>query len=319
MLGNAENIAREFVETYCPRRASRKVEHHAISRRNDGAIRPRRESGWRRSGTLSHVQLADAGKAVRKRYEEKEKQFGEKMMRWLKRRIVLDIVDSQWKDHLLTLDHLKEGIGLRGYGQKDPIVEFKKEAFTLFEDMMGRIDTETMRYLFHIVIQQAQQHPDDMQTSPDAQGGPRPSPPQVHPPQRRSHREWADHPPQWPAPPHARRNRRRSACPMLRAQLDRKQQRQQQDLQYQTGAAQAEPPKPRPRRRQSRPQRSLPLRLRQKIQKMPRAKANSQLVVGRSGGLPFSISNHIARRAITHLNNIVPIIVATDRNSGFRI
>jgi len=74
--------------------------------------------------------------------------FGETMMRWLERRIILDIVDTQWKDHLLTLDHLKEGIGLRGYGQKDPLVEFKKEAFILFEDMMGRIDTETVRYLF---------------------------------------------------------------------------------------------------------------------------------------------------------------------------
>ena len=61
---------------------------------------------------------------------------------------MLDIVDAQWKDHLLTLDHLKEGIGLRGYGQKDPLVEFKKEAFTLFEDMMDRIDTEAVRFLF---------------------------------------------------------------------------------------------------------------------------------------------------------------------------
>ncbi len=69
-------------------------------------------------------------------------------MRWLERRIVLDVVDNQWKDHLLTLDHLKEGINLRGYGQKDPLVEFKKEAFTLFEDMMERINSETIRYLF---------------------------------------------------------------------------------------------------------------------------------------------------------------------------
>ena len=69
-------------------------------------------------------------------------------MRWLERRIILDVVDAQWKDHLLSLDHLKEGIGLRGYGQKDPLVEFKKEAFILFEDMMARIDNETVRYLF---------------------------------------------------------------------------------------------------------------------------------------------------------------------------
>ena len=69
-------------------------------------------------------------------------------MRWLERHILLDIVDAQWKDHLLTLDHLKEGIGLRGYGQKDPLVEFKKEAFTLFDELMNRIDTEAVRFLF---------------------------------------------------------------------------------------------------------------------------------------------------------------------------
>ncbi len=98
---------------------------------------------------MNHAELADTlVERVKERYAEKEKLFGETMMRWLERRIILDIVDTQWKDHLLTLDHLKEGIGLRGYGQKDPLVEFKKEAFTLFEDMMGRIDTETVRYLF---------------------------------------------------------------------------------------------------------------------------------------------------------------------------
>jgi preprotein translocase subunit SecA len=86
--------------------------------------------------------------AVKQRYEDKEAQFGSEMMRWLERRVILDRVDTQWKDHLLTLDHLKEGIGLRGYGQKDPLVEFKREAFTLFEDLMGRIDAETVRYLF---------------------------------------------------------------------------------------------------------------------------------------------------------------------------
>ncbi len=103
------------------------------------------------AGEMSHDQLADAlVEKVKQRYEEKEAQFGAKLMRWLERRIILDIVDTQWKDHLLTLDHLKEGIGLRGYGQKDPLVEFKKEAFTLFEDMMARIDTETTRYLFLI-------------------------------------------------------------------------------------------------------------------------------------------------------------------------
>ena len=85
---------------------------------------------------------------VKARYDEKETLFGAQTLRWLERHILLDIVDGQWKDHLLTLDHLKEGIGLRGYGQKDPLVEFKREAFTLFEDMMDRIDTEAVRFLF---------------------------------------------------------------------------------------------------------------------------------------------------------------------------
>jgi preprotein translocase subunit SecA len=99
--------------------------------------------------TLNHDQVADALlEKVKARYEEKENLFGVQTLRWLERHILLDIVDGQWKDHLLTLDHLKEGIGLRGYGQKDPLVEFKKEAFTLFEDMMDRIDTEAVRFLF---------------------------------------------------------------------------------------------------------------------------------------------------------------------------
>lgn len=101
--------------------------------------------------SMTHDQLATTLiEKVTQRYNEKEALFGAPMMRWLERRIILDIVDTQWKDHLLSLDHLKEGIGLRGYGQKDPLVEFKKEAFTLFEDMMGRIDRETTRYLFLI-------------------------------------------------------------------------------------------------------------------------------------------------------------------------
>jgi len=57
-------------------------------------------------------------------------------------------VDGQWKDHLLAMDHLKEGIGLRGYGQRDPLVEYKRESFEMFEAMMDRVEDETLRYLF---------------------------------------------------------------------------------------------------------------------------------------------------------------------------
>ena len=59
-------------------------------------------------------------------------------------------LDGKWKDHLLDMDHLKEGIGLRGYGQRDPLVEYKKESFSLFQDMKGRIEEDVVRYAFHL-------------------------------------------------------------------------------------------------------------------------------------------------------------------------
>jgi preprotein translocase subunit SecA len=81
-------------------------------------------------------------------YEEKEQQVTPELLRRVERDIMLQIVDQQWKDHLRDLDHLKEGIGLRGYGQKDPLVEYKKESYTLFTDMKDRIEEEMVRYLF---------------------------------------------------------------------------------------------------------------------------------------------------------------------------
>jgi preprotein translocase subunit SecA len=82
------------------------------------------------------------------KYQQKEDIIGADIMRQTERMIMLQVVDDQWKDHLLSMDHLKEGIGLRGYGQKDPLVEYKKESFTIFQDMMDRIEDETIRILF---------------------------------------------------------------------------------------------------------------------------------------------------------------------------
>jgi preprotein translocase subunit SecA len=66
--------------------------------------------------------------------------------------IMLSVLDQQWKDHLLNMDHLKEGIGLRGYGQKDPLVEYKRESFDMFEAMMQRFQEDTVRYLYLMQI-----------------------------------------------------------------------------------------------------------------------------------------------------------------------
>jgi preprotein translocase subunit SecA len=81
-------------------------------------------------------------------YEEKDRIVGGDLLRRVERDIMLQIVDQQWKDHLYSLDHLKEGIGLRGYGQRDPLVEYKKESYALFQDMKARIEEEIVRYLF---------------------------------------------------------------------------------------------------------------------------------------------------------------------------
>jgi preprotein translocase subunit SecA len=85
---------------------------------------------------------------IQRSYAEKEAIVGAELMHRVERDIMLQIVDTQWKDHLYSLDHLKEGIGLRGYGQRDPLVEYKKESFDLFRDMKARVDEETVRYLW---------------------------------------------------------------------------------------------------------------------------------------------------------------------------
>ncbi len=85
-----------------------------------------------------------------KEYQQREDLIGAERLRYSERIIMLQIIDQQWKDHLLQMDHLKEGIGLRGYGQKDPLIEYKKESFTIFETMMNRFEEETLKFLFHL-------------------------------------------------------------------------------------------------------------------------------------------------------------------------
>ena len=100
-------------------------------------------------------QIEDAiWKVASARYAEKEQMAGEESLRAYERYIMLNIIDSQWKDHLLSIDQVKQGIGLVGYGQKDPLVEYKKQSFDMFQDMLDRIDTNTTKALFHLEIVQ---------------------------------------------------------------------------------------------------------------------------------------------------------------------
>jgi preprotein translocase subunit SecA len=98
---------------------------------------------------LNRQELGDAiFDRLKERYDAKEKLIGPEAMRYHERMIMLSVLDQQWKDHLLGMDHLKEGIGLRGYAQHDPLVEYKRESFEMFEAMMQRFQEDTVRYLY---------------------------------------------------------------------------------------------------------------------------------------------------------------------------
>ncbi len=106
---------------------------------------------------LNHDGLAEMiFEAAGKRYEEREAAIGFDEFRQLERVVMLQTVDSLWKDHLLSMDHLKEGIGLRGYAQQNPLIVYKKEGYELFQDMIERIKEETLGILYRIQIAEPQ-------------------------------------------------------------------------------------------------------------------------------------------------------------------
>ena len=162
-------ILGELLEQYCPAKA-----HIA-----DWNLKGLKDAVFTRFGvdfvaegvkpeSLNRQELGDAIFAkLKERYDAKEKLIGPEAMRHHERMIMLSVIDQQWKDHLLSMDHLKEGIGLRGYGQHDPLVEYKKESFEMFEAMMQRFQEDTVRYLY---LMQILERPPD--AAPPAQGTP---------------------------------------------------------------------------------------------------------------------------------------------------
>ena len=147
-------ILGDLMEEYCP------PKDHA----DDWNIKGLKDAVFTRFGVdfiaegvkpeaLNRQELGDAiFEKLKERYDAKEKLIGPEAMRHHERMIMLSVLDSQWKDHLLSMDHLKEGIGLRGYGQHDPLVEYKKESFEMFEAMLERFQEDTARYLYLMQI-----------------------------------------------------------------------------------------------------------------------------------------------------------------------
>ena len=148
LISLADDILDSLVETYAPREADlEQWDLDALEREvsrvfaidvadmdfSDRTADEIRDALWAR---------------VQASYDEKEKIVGREVLQRVERDIMLQIVDTQWKDHLYSLDHLKEGIGLRGYGQTDPLIEYKRESFDLFQAMKERVDEEIVRYLW---------------------------------------------------------------------------------------------------------------------------------------------------------------------------
>ena len=178
---------------------------------------------------------------------ERDGLAGRAVIEPIERNIMLQVVDTQWKDHLYSLDHLKDGIGLRGYGQRDPLVEYKKESFALFQAMRERVDDEMLRYLWRLrpVVSDGSQPvtaraPQRRPTPVTTNRGPGGGPPAAAVAARAAAAAMAD------GPRPARVGRRRCGSPHHP-----------------------------PRRAEGRPQRPLPVRQRQEVQEVSRRVATS--------------------------------------------
>ena len=103
--------------------------------------------------------LEDLRAQVREAYDRREQDLSPELMRFLEKTFMLQVIDHHWKDHLLGMDHLRDGIGLRGYGQKDPLIEYKREGYDLFSGMMERVKSDTLDRLFHVQAVRNEQQP----------------------------------------------------------------------------------------------------------------------------------------------------------------
>jgi len=153
VLGLAEDLLDGFLDAYCPEKAevdTWDLEGFKREVARTFALDPAETSAIDFAGLTAGQMRDQLWAKISAKYQEKVAAIGDDLLQRVERDITLQIVDAQWKDHLYSLDHLKEGIGLRGYGQKDPLVEYKKESYTLFQDMKARIDDETVQYLFWV-------------------------------------------------------------------------------------------------------------------------------------------------------------------------
>jgi len=123
--------------------------------------------------------LEDLRTQVREAYDRREQDLSPELMRFLEKTFMLQVIDHHWKDHLLGMDHLRDGIGLRGYGQKDPLIEYKREGFDLFAGMMERVKSDTLDRLFHVQAVRHEEQPTAAAVPPPPPVISRPLPPLI--------------------------------------------------------------------------------------------------------------------------------------------
>jgi preprotein translocase subunit SecA len=111
-------------------------------------------AAFSREALFEHVQTT-----LERHYDAKLHEVGAEQFQALERWVILQVIDKHWKDHLLAMDHLKEGIGLRGYGQKNPLNEYKREGFETFVAMTERIKADAVEYLFKAQLAQPEARP----------------------------------------------------------------------------------------------------------------------------------------------------------------
>ncbi|HVN30886.1 MAG TPA: preprotein translocase subunit SecA, partial [Thermoanaerobaculaceae bacterium] len=159
VLRAAREIVESLVDSYCPEdKHPDEWDHEAMERELKelfGLTMAQADVSWE---TVNRPKLGEAlTAAVEQRFEEREHTIGAENFRHLERYLILSVLDAQWKDHLLALDHLKEGIGMRAYGQRDPLVEYKRESFGLFQEMMERVEDQVVQYLYRVELVQPPQ------------------------------------------------------------------------------------------------------------------------------------------------------------------
>lgn len=160
-----KDVVQAFVDTYCPAdQYQEEWDYDGLGEALQGQFALDITQG--RGSVAEHFKdvgrdalIEDIHQQVRLAYDHKEQELGSELMRYLEKMLLLQVIDHHWKDHLLGMDHLRDGIGLRGYGQKDPLIEYKREGFDMFSTMMDRIKSDVLERMFRVQAVRGEQPP----------------------------------------------------------------------------------------------------------------------------------------------------------------